>query len=714
MNAQRPYISFVATSRNDNHGGSLTRRMQIFVQGLISQCKRFQLPSELILVEWNPPGERKPLSQELNILGDSSPLKIRIITVSEELHRKLENSTHLPLYQMIAKNVGIRRADGIFILATNIDLLFNDNLMQFLANRSLKSGHMYRIDRVDVDTDVPDNIEIEKQLKYCDCHILRINRRDGTIQTNSDGISLIQANDVFPLNQGITFGDGWSPLKFESRDKPYRFIRDGARIRLNPSDRSITGIKINIEPSSGVQHFPFRMAIYDMDQQEVASGLVLGMHEVLVRLPLEVGKSQDFVFRIFDGGIPDYRTGNVTDAKVRSVSWTTRSNFVFAISKITANKYQFKNFVPIFLTSSMMKFRQMLRLDDMRFDIVRADDNILLSQNWHTFEIKDGRYARWVDNDAKFSYKNRNYTSRTLLLELEPGPGVNYDNFQLEVLDKKSKTIGKFQILAIEKKKQRFLRNKDKSPTDNTRGSIANSRKSFIKSLPKIFSHRQIIHVNLPLENNKINTFTLHANYKNDAGPQRQIYMGFRVYRCEWLDCEVRHPAKLDKDSYIKSSLTTAINSLQSVGIENNRKISAIHTNGCGDFTLISRDDWFKIRGYPEFEIFSMHLDSLGCHSAVCAGVKEVVLGEPMRVYHIEHGKGSGWTPEGEIELFSRIRKKGIPILSFPEMVEFARLMFNKGPIQFNQEGWGLANENLNEYTVGACDSNLTIDLEQD
>jgi len=34
---------------------------------------------------------------------------------------------------MIAKNVGIRRARGRFVLCTNVDLLFSDKMVRFLA-----------------------------------------------------------------------------------------------------------------------------------------------------------------------------------------------------------------------------------------------------------------------------------------------------------------------------------------------------------------------------------------------------------------------------------------------------------------------------------------------------------------------------------------------------------------------------------------------------
>ena len=54
---------------------------------------------------------------------------VRIITVPSHLHQQLRYSEHLPLFQMIAKNVGIQRARGEFVLVTNIDVLFSRQLM---------------------------------------------------------------------------------------------------------------------------------------------------------------------------------------------------------------------------------------------------------------------------------------------------------------------------------------------------------------------------------------------------------------------------------------------------------------------------------------------------------------------------------------------------------------------------------------------------------
>ena len=42
-----PYLSLVVAARNDDHGGNLLGRMQIFVDGWLAQARRYQIPSEL-------------------------------------------------------------------------------------------------------------------------------------------------------------------------------------------------------------------------------------------------------------------------------------------------------------------------------------------------------------------------------------------------------------------------------------------------------------------------------------------------------------------------------------------------------------------------------------------------------------------------------------------------------------------------------------------
>ena len=173
------HLSVVAGSRNDDHGGKLLYRMQHFVSGFIKQCMKHQLRAELILVDWNPPEGKISLSEALKFPENKGPCSVRIITVPKEVHETLRFAKELPMFQMIAKNVGIRRARGRYVLATNIDVLFSDQLIQFLRD-DLKPDFLYRVDRLDVPSKLPDSNSIDEILEYCKSSYFRINGRYGT------------------------------------------------------------------------------------------------------------------------------------------------------------------------------------------------------------------------------------------------------------------------------------------------------------------------------------------------------------------------------------------------------------------------------------------------------------------------------------------------------------------------------------------------------
>jgi hypothetical protein len=363
-----PYLSVVATARNDDHGGNLLCRLQTFVNALMAQARIHALPVELVLVEWNPPAGRPPLAEAVRWQAGTGPCRVRILTVPPEIHARYRHAEALPLYQMIGKNVGIRRAEGEFILATNIDVLFSIELWEFLAARRLAAGRMYRLDRYDVAADVPTDASPADQLAWCRSHLLRVNARDGTFPVTAEGLP----------------------------------------IRPQPA------------------------------------------------------------------AAPAARAGEYALAGAR------------------------------------------------------------LLRDW-------------------------------------------------------------------------------------VRGKRA------IPPLPDL----------------------LH--------PRREP--------------EVR--------------------------------AAAVHTNACGDFTLVHRRHWHDLRGYPEFDMYSMNIDSVFCYMAHCGGAVEEVLADPMRIYHIEHG--SGWTPENHNLLFERLAAKGIPWLEFDEVLGWAAQMERlQTTMVFNHEDWGLATCDLREWKAAS------------
>ena len=167
-----PQVSFVVVSRNDDHGGDLTGRMQTFLNALGAQCDQHRLAAQLIVVEWNPPQSRRSLLEELN-WPVSRHLDTRIFTVPPHVHSEIASGRPLPIFQMIAKNVGIRRSSAPWVIATNIDIIFSDGLMSFLSNYRFRHNSFYRTDRWDVPSRVQQEVSVEKQLNLCETHPLR-------------------------------------------------------------------------------------------------------------------------------------------------------------------------------------------------------------------------------------------------------------------------------------------------------------------------------------------------------------------------------------------------------------------------------------------------------------------------------------------------------------------------------------------------------------
>ena len=110
------------------------------------------------------------------------------------------------------------------------------------------------------------------------------------------------------------------------------------------------------------------------------------------------------------------------------------------------------------------------------------------------------------------------------------------------------------------------------------------------------------------------------------------------------------------------------------------------------------RDHWEELFGYAEFEMYSLHIDSLTVIHAAHAGIEQVVLESPMRIYHIEHETGSGWTPEGDRPLHKRMAARGIRVLTVDEVRKIEReIAAAHGRTAFNDEHWGLLDAKLPE-----------------
>jgi hypothetical protein len=165
-------FSFIVASRNDNHGGNMKEKNQFFVNRWAYNIKKLDINCELIIVDWNSP---KKLRNKLVVPKLNKNQIIRIIEVPNKIHKNFKNYKKLNIFQMIAKNVGARRATGKYLILTNMDIIFSNNLLKFLKNNKLDENCIYRVDRYDINFNKFSNYKINE--KTLDDNITHINKK---------------------------------------------------------------------------------------------------------------------------------------------------------------------------------------------------------------------------------------------------------------------------------------------------------------------------------------------------------------------------------------------------------------------------------------------------------------------------------------------------------------------------------------------------------
>jgi hypothetical protein len=138
-------LSIITTGRNDNYGGDFRSRLLTAALRTQYETKRHGIDIEQIFVEWNPPAGKPYLSTELAQMGYTC------YVVSPEVHKKrTDPNAGMVMMQFFAHNVGIRRATGDWMLATNPDDIHGLDVWDYLAHNELDPQVLYRARRFDV------------------------------------------------------------------------------------------------------------------------------------------------------------------------------------------------------------------------------------------------------------------------------------------------------------------------------------------------------------------------------------------------------------------------------------------------------------------------------------------------------------------------------------------------------------------------------------
>lgn len=218
-----PYFSMVLASRNDNYAGGMLKRLQVCVDAFLTQMQRYQLLSELIVIDWNPPPGRA-LSAALTWSSASPWCAIRVITVPPAAHARLPFADRLPILIARARNVGIRRARGAFVLPTSPDILLSDELVEEISRRALDPAAMYRIARHDVPEAALEVATHGARLDYCREHVMAVHDRKPSYRvpgqphlfTNGAGDFTVLSRDKYAALRGVPEEREYHSMHFDS------------------------------------------------------------------------------------------------------------------------------------------------------------------------------------------------------------------------------------------------------------------------------------------------------------------------------------------------------------------------------------------------------------------------------------------------------------------------------------------------------------------
>jgi hypothetical protein len=138
-----PYLSIVLTGRNDNFGGDFNQRLVAALSYNHRLMTEAGVEYELVFVEWRPVPGRLLLADVMRErLPEIAPL-LTVYEVDERYHDAFSQNPRLQFHEFIAKNVGIRRALGSYILVSR-------DIVNMIARQLLRPMVLYRAARHDL------------------------------------------------------------------------------------------------------------------------------------------------------------------------------------------------------------------------------------------------------------------------------------------------------------------------------------------------------------------------------------------------------------------------------------------------------------------------------------------------------------------------------------------------------------------------------------
>jgi len=542
-----PYISIVVVVRNEDDSANL----RTFVDFWARQSHLFGLSSELIVVAMAPIPK---------IAGDAC-----VIEVSPGVK------------EPTARNAGIRSARGEFILSTEIDLVFSDELMRFLASRQLKKRRIYRIDLHEGD---------------------RLHAREGRFQLSAEGLRENQPDDITGTESGIHFGEGWFPAERDRQTgEAFRWIENAAPVILR-APAGGGALLLELEPGPGVGSLPQVLQALDRTGAKVAEWTVAGRTSVQLWVPPTTQDGcQTFRLSVPDGGRPLLDDLRILNFRFFRCDWVH-------FRKPTPRQTGLLNLRPtltrLVRSGGVNTLTGAIRLLRAAGDDVFGAGIEYWGHGWHRLEEAGSERFRWLSSDAELVVRVAG-GPQDLCILLEPGPSLKGHPFHLQVRLADGAKIGNVRVNGLT-----LVR----VPIPAPDGSV-----TAVVLTPDLQGEA------VPGDSRVLNCRVLACACEASDRPAADL-----VHSANWTAVTVsRQPPGIDWEARLQRQRRERAE----IGHP-----PFLHVNAC-DFILMDRELWFDLRGFPESDYPRECLNTLFCYNAHFAGATEEVLREPLRISRV-------------------------------------------------------------------------------
>jgi hypothetical protein len=527
---------------------------------------------------------------------------------------------------------------------------------------------MYRIDRHDVITDVPVDASVDDRLAYCESHVVRLNTREGTYYTTPDGSRGLGPKDIAAPDAGICLGEGWFPAEYDGVQW-FRWVENDARVTVT-GPRKPPPLLFEVEPGPSVKGNSFDLLFVDEKGSLLTETRVCGRSLVTLQLPSGEGP-KSFHLRTPQGGYPVRHNPRVLNFRVFRCEWQLPPCESIVMEPVAVDHIT-SSAPPEESTQAESHAAEPVPESFAENDFTPSSSGVDAASAPISIAPPDG-HSEFKSTSQPVGIAR---DTPTLLGKL------------LGVLHRAAEGAPVITVWVpvpnLVRRLLQFCLRVDRAPAAIPEESVSSTTAIPEKSVP-------VADVPPVAEREQ------SQEPKNEPEPESAVAVEPPFTEAN----AARDVQPVPAEATPLAGTPRFLSLLNDPQSDYYYQPEYLHTNGCGDFTLMAREHWFELRAYPELDMYSFHIDSVFCFAAHHSGVCEVLLQDPMRIYHIEHGRGSGWSPEGENLLFDRLRAKGVSWLEYNDVITWASQMRRfQSPMIFNRSNWGLSEVELPEVTL--------------